>query len=276
MVRALYIAAGLSVFAGAGTAYADLPVPLAMRQVDIEEHLGQKLPLDLAFVDQNGKSVKLGDYFHDGKPVVLSLVYFRCPMLCSLILSGEAKVMREMGLTLGKDYQAVTVSFDPHDGPKDAQIKQHGYLQSVGQPDATGAWTFLTGQPASIEPLTKAIGFKYYFDETIQQFAHPAAIFIISPDGKISRYLYQLSFQPKQLKLAVVEAAKGQAGSSLDRAILTCYRYDFAKKKYSFYIWGFIRGGAMLGFLFIAGLLGVLWMREFKKKKVATQGKMAS
>jgi len=276
MVRGFYITAAVAVLASASVARADLPEPAAMRQVNITEHLGQKIPLDLSFVDQNGKQVKLGDYFAQGKPVVLSLVYFRCPMLCSLILSGEAKVMREMGLTLGKDYQAVTVSFDPHDGPKDAAEKQHGYLQSLGQPDATSSWSFLTGQSSSIEPLTRALGFEYYFDETIQQFAHPAAIFIISPNGQISRYLYQLSFQPKQLKLALVEAAQGKAGSSLDRALLTCYRYDFAQKKYTFYIWGFIRGGALLGLAFVLGLLGTLWYREFKKKKPATQGKLAS
>jgi protein SCO1/2 len=276
MVQRLHIAVALALVLGvSGMARGEPQAQAAMRPVDIEEHLGEKVPLDLPFVDQNGKAVKLGELFH-GKPVVLSLVYFRCPMLCSLLLSGQTRVMRELGLELGKDYEAVTVSFDPHDTPKDAELKQHGYLQSLGKPEAGADWSFLTGQPASIGPLTQALGFQYYFDEGIQQFAHPAAIFILSPDGKISRYLYQLSFEPKQLKLALVEAGQGKAGTTLDRSILTCYRYDFANKRYQLYVWGFIRGVALLGFFGVAGLLGRLWFLELKKKRVATQGKWTS
>jgi len=270
MVQRVHMGVLVAALAVAGVARADLSQPPAMKAVDIEEHLGEKLPLDTSFVDQNGKPVKLADYFH-GKPVVLSLVYFRCPMLCSLILSGQAKVMRELGLTLGQDYEAVTVSFDPHDTPKDAEAKQHNYLQALGRPDATAHWSFLTGQPDAIQPLTQALGFKYYFDESIQQFAHPAAIFIITPEGKISRYLYQLSFEPKQLKLGLVEAGQGKAGTTLDRSLLTCYRYDTATKKYQFYVWGFIRGMASLAFVALAAFLGRLWYLELKKKKVATQ-----
>lgn len=252
----------------------DLPQPLALKQVDIEEHLGEKLPLDLPFVDQTGKAVKLGELFH-GKPVVLSLVYFKCPMLCSLVLSGQAKVMREMDLGLGQDYQAVTVSFDPHDTPHDAEIKQHNYLQSLGKPDQKADWSFLTGGPESIGALTRAIGFKYYYDEASQQFAHAAAIFIITPEGKISRYLYQLSFEPKQLKLAVVEASAGRAGSSYDRSLLSCYRYDLASKRYKLYVIGFIKLGALLAFALLAALLGRLWYVE-AKRKFAPNGKWAS
>lgn len=278
MVSRFHIAAvvGLAL-ASALPARAELPPPPAMKAVDIEEHLGEKIPLDLQFVDETGKQVKLGDYFQSGKPVVLSLVYFRCPMLCSLILSGQAKVMHELELKLGQDYEAVTVSFDPHDTPRDAESKQHNYLQAMGNPGAGAHWSFLTGSNASIAPLTQALGFKYYFDESIQQFAHPAAIFIISPDGKISRYLYQISFQPQQLKLALVEAGKGKAGTALDRSLLTCYRYDLATKKYQFYVWGFIRLGAGLSFVLLAGFLGRLWHLELKKKrKLASQGKWAA
>ena len=152
MAHRLHIAALLCMVGlGSRAAHADdLQQPLALKQVDIEEHLGEKLPLDLPFVDQTGKTVQLGDLFH-GKPVVLSLVYFKCPMLCSLVLAGQSKVMREMDLGLGKDYEAVTVSFDPHDTPRDAEVKQHNYLQSLGKPDQKTDWTFLTGQPDSID-----------------------------------------------------------------------------------------------------------------------------
>jgi len=276
MAQKLHIYAVAALCLGsARVARADLPVPQAMQKVNVEEHLGQKIPLDLPFVDQNGKKVNLKDYF-DGKPVVISLVYFRCPMLCSLILSGEAKAMREMDLKIGKDYRAVTISFDPHDTPKDALAKQHGYLQALNDPDATSSWTFLTGQSSSITPLTKALGFDYYYDKVTSTFAHPAAIFIISPNGKISRDRYQLSFSPKQLKLALVDAGQGKAGTVLDRSILTCYRYDLSTQKYKFYIWGFIRGGAYLSLVGVLGLLGRLWYVEIKKKKAASQGKMAS
>ncbi len=248
-------------FAAASVAHADVPQPPALRNVDVVEHLGERVPLDVHFVDQNGKSVELGDYLKQGKPVLLSLVYFRCPMLCSLILSGITKVMRDMDLHLGQDYGAVTVSFDPADNPATATTKQTNYLQALGKPGAAADWPYLTGSKDQIERLTQALGFQYTYDEQTQQFAHPAVVFILSPDGRISRYLYDFNFEPRQLKLALVEAAAGKAGSTVDRVLLQCYRYDPASRKYHFFVTRFMQTGGAIVLLSLAGLIGWLIYR---------------
>ncbi len=242
------------------------PLPPALQDVEIEERLGAKLPLDARFTTQDGAAVRLGDLFPGNRPVVVSLVYFSCPMLCGLVLTGMARGMRETGLELGKDFDAVTLSFDPRDATKIAAERQRGYLQSVGRPEAKRAWTFLTGQAPEIKAVTEAVGFKYAYDERTKQYAHAAAIFVLTPDGRVSRYLYGIEFPARELRLAVVEAGQGRVGTSFDRLLLTCYRYDPASRKYEPYALGFLRI-AMLGVLGGLGLmLGVYWRRELKGK----------
>jgi protein SCO1/2 len=271
MKRALHILLSLSLTVSAAAAWADeVQAPPALRQVDVTEHLGAQLPLDLAFVDETGKATTLGEAMSTakghGKPVILSLVYYKCPMLCSLLLSGVTKVMRDMDLKLGEDYEAVTVSFDPADTFAGAKTKQTNYLQSLGHPEATGAWKFLTGKPESIKKLTDDVGFKYYYDEQNQQFAHAAAIFILTPDGRISRYLYDVSFEPKQLKLALVEASAGTVGSTVDKVLLQCYKYDPASRKYHLYVFGFLRTGGLLVLIALSALIGYLFWHDPKRK----------
>ncbi len=245
----------------------DIPAPPAAKGVEITEHLGDRLPLDLEFNDEQGHRVKLGDSFKNGKPVVLSLVYFRCPMLCSLVLSGVTKVMHDLDLKLGQDFNAVTVSFDWRDTPAGAKTKQENYLQALNMPGAGEAWHFLTTpDKESIRKLTEAVGFKYFFDEQSGEFAHAAVVFIITPDGRISRYLYDFSFQPKQMKLALIEASAGTVGATIDRVLLQCYRYDPASRKYHFYVFGFLRAGGLLTLLCLAGLIGYLLKHDSRRK----------
>ena len=236
--------------------------------VDVVEHLGEKLPLDLTFTADDGRAVRLGDMFKSGRPVALSLVYYRCPQLCNLLLNGQVGVMQKMKLDLGEDYDAVSVSIDPADTPAESQNRRVRHLQAMGKPP-TASWRFLTGDETNVRALADALGFKYTYDEASKQFLHPAVMFVISPDGTVSRYLYGVTFEQRDLHLALVEAADGKVGTSLDRIILSCYQYDAASRRYGFYIFGFIRLGGLLALASLSTLLIVLWRRELKVKKGA-------
>jgi len=222
--------------------------PVVLDEVRIEEKLGNPIPLDAAFQDGAGRPYVLRQAFDGKHPVVLALVYYDCPMLCGLILSGLAKAMRENGLELGKDYQAVTVSFDPDEKPIQGAERRRGYLQSMGLPDQGNAlWPFLVSPDgAAAAALADAVGFHYARDPATGEWAHLAAVFVLTPDGKVSRYLYGIEFPDKDFRLAVVEAAGGRVGTSFDRLLLTCYRYDPASRKYEPFAWGFVRIGALL------------------------------
>jgi protein SCO1/2 len=237
-----------------------------LQGVEIVEKLGEQVPLDLTFTDSSGQPVVLSKVIAGDKPVVLSLVYYTCPMMCGLILTGMTRSMRETGLTLGKDFRALTVSFDPHDTPADSLSRQRGYLESLGHPDERAQWPFLIGQPTAIKALTQSVGFHYNYDAATKQFAHPAALLVLTPQGKVSRYLYGVEYPSRDLRLALVEAADGKMGTSVDKFLLTCYRYDAASRRYQPYIFGFIRAGGTLVFLSLAVLLGVLWRQERKRR----------
>lgn len=243
---------------------ADSTTPEILRGVEIDERLGAAVPADARFVDADGRPVRLGDWLGQGRPVVLILAYYNCPMLCGLVLGGAARSMRQTGLELGKDFQALTVSFDPRETPALALDRQAGYLQAVGKPEAKRSWAFLTGREPDIQALTRAVGFHYRFDPATQQFAHAAAILVLTPEGRVSRYLYGVDFPPKDLRLALVEAGGGRVGTSFDKVLLTCYRYDAAGRRYRPYVFGFIRAGGLLVFAALAAALAVFWRREVK------------
>ena len=240
--------------------------PAVLEDVGIDERLGNVVPLDLDLVDAQGKPFKLRDAFDGHRPVVLALVYYECPMLCGLVLSGAAKAFRENGLVLGKDFQAITVSFDPKEKPAQAAERRRGYLQSIGLSDQGKDWPFLVGPEASTRALADAVGFHYALDPITKQWAHLAAIFVLTPDGKVSRYLYGIEYANKEFRLAVVEAADGRVGTSFDRFLLTCFRYDPASRKYEPYAWGFVRAGGLVVLFALAGLIGGLVWRERKQK----------
>ncbi|HEU4385062.1 MAG TPA: SCO family protein [Anaeromyxobacteraceae bacterium] len=240
-------------------------VPSLLESVEIVEHLGDRVPPDATFRDQGGRAVTLGELTAGDQPVVMALVYYECPMLCGLVLGGLARGMRQTGLELGKDFRAVSVSFDPREKPGLALVRQSAYLQSMGKPDRTGDWRFLTGEEPQIRKVTEAVGFKYAWDQATKQFAHAAAIVVLSPGGRISRYLYGVEYPGRDLRLALVEAAQGRVGTSFDRLLLTCYRYDPAARRYVPYAMGFVKAGAALAALVLAGALAVFWRREARK-----------
>ncbi|HEY6003313.1 MAG TPA: SCO family protein [Anaeromyxobacter sp.] len=242
-----------------------MPAPV-LEDVRIVEKLGSALPLDTTFLDGKGSPFRLGSAFDGHRPVVLALVYYDCPMLCGLVLSGAAKAMRENGLVLGKDFQAVTISFDPEEKPALGAERRRGYLQSMGRSDGGGEWPFLVGTAAASRSVADAVGFKYARDLANGEWAHMAAIFILTPDGRVSRYLYGIEYPPKDLRLSLVEAAGGKVGTSFDRLMLTCYRYDPASRKYEPYAFGFLRVGGVLVLAALTTLIVSLVLRERRQK----------
>ncbi|HZH76899.1 MAG TPA: SCO family protein [Archangium sp.] len=238
--------------------------PPQTRGVDVAEHLGELVPLEARFTDSSGKAVQLRDVLPRTKPVLFTLVYYNCPLLCNLVINEQIRNMRELGLKLGEDYEAVTLSIDPQDTPAQSLERRRRHLQSMGQPE-TAPWHFLTGTQQEIERVAEAVGFKYAYDERTKQYVHPAVVHVLTPEGSISRYLYGTSFRTQDMKLALVEAAGGRVGTSFDRVVLTCFKYDTATRRYGFYVFGFLRLGALMVFSALATMLAYYWRRELKK-----------
>ena len=266
-LAAALLAAVFAVGLPARSRGAEESLPPPLQGVDVEEKLGARVPAGAVFLDQDGKPVHVRDLLAAGKPVVMALVYYECPMLCGLVLGGMARGMKETGLELGKDYQAVSVSFDPRERPAQALVRQKGLLQALDKADAKAAWPFLVGLEKDIHALSDAVGFHYKFDEATKQYAHAAAIFVLTPDGRVSRYLYGVEFPGRDLRLALVEAGEGKVGTSFDRFLLTCYRYDPVARRYVPYALGMVRAGALLVLFGLAGALVFYWRRELKGAK---------
>jgi protein SCO1/2 len=240
--------------------------PEAVRKAEIVERLSEQVPLDAAFTDPDGATVTLAQLAR-GRPTVLALVYYDCPMLCGLVLGGLSKAMREMGLELGKDYEAITLSFDPRETSRLAAQRQRTYVMKAGFPGKEPHWPFLTGTEPEIRRVADAVGFRYAYDAETKQYAHAAALVVLTPEGKVSRYLHGIDYPARDLRLAVVEAAQGRVGTSLDRLLLTCYRYDPVSRRYQPYVVGFIKAAGLAVFGALALTLGVFWRREWKGRK---------
>jgi len=241
--------------------------PAVLEEVRVDEQLGAQLPLDATFTDAAGQPVRLGAAFAQGRPVVLALVYYDCPMLCGLVMSGMARAMRENGLVAGRDFTALSISFDPEEKPPLARERQRGYLQSIGLDEASGAWRFWVDRDGAARRVADAVGFHYARDAATGEWAHMAAIFVLTPDGKVSRYLYGIEFPPKDFRLSLVEAAGGRVGTSFDKLLLTCYRYDPASRKYQPFALGFLRLGGVLAMVGLGGLIAGLVWRERRKAR---------
>ncbi len=206
--------------------------PPGLKDVGIAQHMGEQIPADLQFLDESGKAVRLGDYFGK-KPIILTLVYYRCPMLCGEVLSGLETSLRVLKFDIGNQFDVITVSFDPKDTPAAAADKKADILKRYGRAGAADGWHFLTGQANSIDALTKAAGFQYEYDPKSDQFAHATAIMILTPEGKIAQYYYGVEYAPKDLRLGLIQAADKKIGSPIDEVLLYCYHYDPKAGKYS-------------------------------------------
>lgn len=246
-------------------------IPLAaLQDVDVVEHLGDRIPAGLTFRDPEGAKVEI-DAMLGRKPLLVTLGYYRCPMLCNLVLDGLVKAMKESGLSPGKDFQAVAISIDPAEDAKLARETQARILRAVGGEADPGRWPFLLGDAFGSRLLADAVGFKYAYDPKSGQFAHEAVAFVLTPDGRISRYLYGVDVIPRDFRLALVEAGAGRVGTSFDRLLLSCFQYDPINRKYAPYALGFVRIGAGLVFIMLVTLLTVLWRKELvmRRRRVA-------
>jgi len=238
--------------------------PAILGKVGITQNLNTQIPPELAFRDETGKTVQIGDYFGK-KPIVLSLVYFDCPALCTEVLNGELRTMKAISLDLGKDFEAVTVSFEPKDTPALAKAKRDVYAGQYGRPDAAEHWHFLTGDQTSIDALTNAVGFHYAYDAAIRQYAHAAAILVLTPDGRIDRYFYGVQYPARDVRLGLVEASQGKIGTVTDHAMLYCYQYDPMTGKYGVVVINVLRAAGGLTVLILGIFMIIMFLRERKR-----------
>jgi len=242
-------------------------LPGALNGVGIDQKLDSALPLNLTFKDEAGRDVPLSSFFHSGKPVLLALVYYRCPMLCTQILTGVESSLKVVSFNPGQDFEVVSVSFDPKDTPEIAAAKKQTYLKRYGRPNTQNGWHFLTGDEANIKALTDAVGFHYKYDAKTDQFAHASGIMIVTPDGRLSKYFYGVEYAPRDVRLGLVEASQGKIGNPVDQILLFCYHYDPATGKYGAIAMNMVRfAGA--AFVVVCGMfLLVVFRRDFKHDK---------
>jgi protein SCO1 len=239
-------------------------LPPDLSGIGIEQRLNAQIPLDMTFRDESGASVQLRSFF-GSKPVVLAPVYYRCPMLCSQILSGVVAGLRPLSLKPGRDFNVVAISFDPADTPAEAMLKRTQYSHSYSSRAGVNGWHFLVGSQAAITPVMQAIGFHYRWDPVHKMFIHASGVMIATPEGRVARYLYGVEYEPKDLKLSLVEASHNRIGSAVDQILLFCYHYDPKTGKYGAVVLGSLKIGAI--FLLIAMSVGLffLWRRDLRK-----------
>jgi protein SCO1 len=239
-------------------------LPPDLSGIGIEQRLNAQIPLDMTFRDESGASVQLRSFF-GSKPVVLAPVYYRCPMLCSQILSGVVAGLRPLSLKPGRDFDVVAISFDPADTPAEAMLKRTQYSHSYSSRAGVNGWHFLVGSQAAITPVMQAIGFHYRWDPVHKMFIHASGVMIATPEGRVARYLYGVEYEPKDLKLSLVEASHNRIGSAVDQILLFCYHYDPKTGKYGAVVLGSLKIGAI--FLLIAMSVGLffLWRRDLRK-----------
>ena len=235
--------------------------PDLLKDVGIDQKLNQQVPLNLTFKDENGNPVQLGQYFGQ-KPVILSLVYFNCPMLCTQVLNGQEASMKGLPMDAGNQFEAVTISIDPSDKPVMASVKKQMYVGMYGRPNAAQGWHFLTGDAPQIKALADSVGFRYAYDADTKQFAHASAIMVLTPQGKISKYFYGIEYSPRDLRLGLVEASAEKIGTPVDSVLLFCYHYDPSTGKYGLIINRLIQAGGLITVLAIGITMLVLFRRE--------------
>lgn len=235
--------------------------PPYLQNVGIEQHLDGQVPRDLSFVDDTGRTVKLGDYFGK-KPLILNLVYYNCTMLCGEALAGLSAALKMVKFDVGNQFDVITVSFNPRETPQLAAQKKAEYLKRYGRTGAASGWHFLTGPADSINALTKAVGFQYQYDATRDQYAHATAIMVLTPQGRISKYFYGVDFPPKDLRMGLVEASQNKIGNAVDQVLLYCYHYDPATGKYGAIVSNMLKLGGAATIFFVGGLILVLLRLE--------------
>jgi protein SCO1/2 len=242
--------------------------PKALDDVGVDEHLGAQVPLNLNFTDSTGASVQLSQYITGLRPVLLTLNYADCPMLCNLQLDGLLAGLHDMSLNPSTDFEIVTVSIDPNEQLDHTRRFKDKYVAGYERQGAEAGWHFLKGSVQNIEAVARAVGFKYTFVADRKEYAHTAVVMVLSPEGMVSRYLYGVTFLPRDLRLALLEASEGKIGSTLDRILLYCFHYDATVGRYSAAATNIMRLAGALTVLLLGGTLGLYWLKEIKTKRV--------
>ena len=241
-------------------------MPELLQDVGLDQRLNTQLPLNLAFKDEQGRTVRLGDYF-GRRPVILVLAYYECPMLCTQVLNGVASAIGVLKFSVGQEYEIVTVSFDPRDTPEKARAKKATYIERYNRPGAAAGWHFLTGSSREISALTRAVGFRYAYNASADQFAHASGIMVATPEGRLSHYFYGIEYWPRDLRLALIEAADRKIGSPVDSVVLYCFHYDPASGKYSLAVMTLVRIAGVL--TLVVGVAAIVWMRRHERHGIA-------
>ncbi len=248
------------------SAQVDWPKPEGLDGAQVIENLNEEIPLELTLTNHEGRRVALRELIKGDLPVVITPVYYGCPTLCPLTLNGVAGALKATGLRLDEDYRIITYSIDPADTPEAAAERRVELMHALGFPSGRAGWDFLTGDSTA---LSKALGFEYRWVEAAKQWAHQATFMVLTPQGRISRYLYGVQYPPRDVRLALVEASQGRAGTAFDRVLLTCFRWDPEKRGYQFWLKGAVRVTGFVTFAALAGLMAVLWRREAKRSRHA-------
>jgi len=235
--------------------------PEILKDIGIEQRLDAQLPLDAPLRDEAGRAVRLGDYFGK-RPVVLAFVYYNCPMLCTQVLNGLVGSLNVISLDAGADFDVVAISFDSRDKPSDAAAKKDAYLTRYKRPNSAGGWHFLTGDEATITRLTKAAGFRFRYDEGLDQFAHASAIMVVTPQGRLARYFYGIEYAPRDLRLGLVEASAGKIGTPVDQILLYCFHYDPSSGKYGWIVVRAVRLAALATLVVLAVAIATMSRRR--------------
>jgi protein SCO1/2 len=248
------------------------PPPEPLQRVGVVEHLDATVPLDVPFLDEDGNQVTLREYLNDDLPVILTLNYYRCPMLCGLQLNGFLEGLRQLDWSIGERFRIVTISIDPLEGPELASAKKASYLTEYGRAGAGEGWSFLTGGKPAIDAVAEAVGFGYEYDDESAQYAHAAALMILTPEGHVARYLYGIEYPPGQLRMALLEASRGEIGSTLDQVMLFCYQYDPSSRRYAPVAMNIMRVGGGLTASILGLALGLMWANDHRLRKSRKQG----
>ena len=249
-------------------------LPPVLKKVGIDQRLNEPVPMDATFKDEQGREVRLGQFFK-GKPVVLSLVYYSCPMLCNQVMNGMLSSFRQITFNAGEQFEVITVSFDSKETPALAAKKKETYIKAYNRASGDAGWHFLTGDEANIKRLTEAVGFRYLWDEQTKQFAHASGIMIVTPEGKLAHYFYGIDYPPRDLRLALVEASENKIGTPVDTLMLYCYHYDPSTGKYGVVIMNVIRVAGIATIISIVGLL-LLLRKISRKRMVSVPGAIAT
>ena len=271
--RGLAVAAAVSALGARGAAAQRTePLPKELEGVGIVEHAGDRIPLDLTFTAEDGSSVRLADLVSGQRPVSLTLVYHRCPMLCGLLLNGLLDGLKELSWTVGREFDVVTVSIDPLETPTLARLKKQTFAKEYGRAGVEAGWRFLTGRQEEITRLADAVGFRYRWDEEKKQYIHAAGIFVLTPDGRLARYLYGVMYDGRTLRLALTEAARGRVGTSLDQLLLYCFHYDAEAGRYVVAATNLMRLGGLATAVALGAFLLVAWRRSAARSAARAGG----